>query len=95
MKDMGIPSASNVEVADTKVDDQPEMKELEHSHQTAQAQRIRTEDQEVEPEFHARTWIALAAFFLLNYVQVFALQGPSSVVSIIVDLSEYITNSPS
>ncbi len=37
---------------------------------------------EEEPQLHARTWIALAAFFLLNYVQVLALQSPSSVVSI-------------
>jgi len=34
-----------------------------------------------EPEIHLRTWIALAAMFLLNLVQVFALQGPPAVVS--------------
>jgi hypothetical protein len=34
-----------------------------------------------EPEIHMRTWIALAAMFLLNLVQVFALQGPPAVVS--------------
>jgi hypothetical protein len=39
-------------------------------------------DGEVEPEIHLRTWIALAAMFLLNYVQVFALQGPPAVVRI-------------
>ncbi len=33
-----------------------------------------------EPEIHWRTWIALAAMFLLNLVQVFALQGPPAVV---------------
>jgi hypothetical protein len=38
-------------------------------------------DGEEEPEIHLRTWIALAAMFLLNYVQVFALQGPPAVVS--------------
>lgn len=37
--------------------------------------------EEVEPEIHARTWIALGAFLLLNYTQVLALQGPSAVVS--------------
>ena len=34
-----------------------------------------------EPELHARTWIALAAMFLLNMVQIVALQGPPAVVS--------------
>lgn len=34
-----------------------------------------------EPEIHMRTWIALGAMFLLNLVQVFALQGPPAVVS--------------
>ncbi|KIW97424.1 uncharacterized protein Z519_01008 [Cladophialophora bantiana CBS 173.52] len=40
-------------------------------------------DEEVEAELHARTWIALAAFFLLNYTQVVALQGPSAVLTYI------------
>lgn len=33
-----------------------------------------------EPELHARTYFALAAVCLLNFVQVFALQGPPAVV---------------
>lgn len=40
-------------------------------------------DDDEEPEFHARTWIALIALFFLNYVQVFALTGPADVVSAI------------
>ncbi|KAF9886379.1 hypothetical protein FE257_011524 [Aspergillus nanangensis] len=36
-----------------------------------------------EPEFHARTWFALAAMFLLNMVQVFGLLGPPSALSYI------------
>ncbi|KAL4806491.1 fungal trichothecene efflux pump [Aspergillus unguis] len=36
-----------------------------------------------EPEFHARTWFALAAMWLLNMVQVFALLGPPSALSYI------------
>ncbi|KAJ4348295.1 uncharacterized protein N0V89_009667 [Didymosphaeria variabile] len=36
---------------------------------------------EEKPELHFRTWIAVAAMFLLNFVQVFALQGPPSVLS--------------
>jgi len=39
-------------------------------------------DDEEEPEIHARTWIALAAMFLLNFVQVVALQSPPAVVSL-------------
>jgi hypothetical protein len=37
-------------------------------------------DDEEEPEIHARTYVALAAMLLLNLVQVFALQGPPAVV---------------
>lgn len=33
-----------------------------------------------EPELHLRTYVALATMFLLNLVQVFALQGPPAVV---------------
>ena len=33
-----------------------------------------------EPELHLRTYIALAAMFLLNLVQVFALLAPPAVV---------------
>lgn len=38
------------------------------------------DDNDEEPELHARTYFALAAMFLLNLVQVFALQGPPAVV---------------
>jgi hypothetical protein len=34
-----------------------------------------------EPEIHARTYFAIASMFLLNMVQVLALQGPPAVVS--------------
>lgn len=33
-----------------------------------------------EPELHARTYVALAAMFFLNLVQVVALQGPPAIV---------------
>lgn len=36
-----------------------------------------------EPEFTARTWIALAALFILNLVQVIALTGPPAILSYI------------
>lgn len=38
------------------------------------------DDVDEEPELHARTYIALLAMFLLNLVQVVALQGPPAVV---------------
>ncbi|KAK0301687.1 hypothetical protein LTR82_018166 [Friedmanniomyces endolithicus] len=41
------------------------------------------DDPEGEPELHARTYVAVAAMFLLNLVQVFALQGPPVVLSYI------------
>lgn len=43
------------------------------------------DDVDEEPELHARTYIALLAMFLLNLVQVFALQGPPAVVRICCD----------
>lgn len=39
-----------------------------------------------EPELHLQTWIAVAAMFMLNFVQVFALMGPPAVVSLPVDI---------
>lgn len=36
---------------------------------------------EEEPVLHLRTWVALAAMFVMNFTQTFALQGPPSVVS--------------
>jgi MFS family permease len=37
-------------------------------------------DVDEEPELHVRTYVALIALFLLNFVQVYALQGPPAVV---------------
>jgi hypothetical protein len=41
------------------------------------------DDNDEEPELHARTYFALVAMFILNLVQVVALQGPPAVVRII------------
>ncbi|UNI15994.1 hypothetical protein JDV02_002474 [Purpureocillium takamizusanense] len=41
------------------------------------------EDGDIEPELHARTYLALAAMFLLNLVQLIALQGPPTVLTYI------------
>jgi hypothetical protein len=38
------------------------------------------DDDNEEPELHVRTWIALAAMALLNFVVIFALLGPPAVV---------------
>ncbi len=39
-------------------------------------------EEEAEPQFHFRTWVALLAFFLLNFVQVVAIQSPATVVGL-------------
>ena len=36
---------------------------------------------EVEPKIHLRTYLAIASMILINFVQVFTLQGPPIVVS--------------
>lgn len=38
------------------------------------------DDEDEEPALHARTYFALLALFLLNFVQVVALTGPPTVV---------------
>ena len=55
--------------------------EQAHLEQTfPQEDNLVYDDVDEEPELHARTYIALASMFLLNLVQVFALQGPPAVV---------------
>jgi hypothetical protein len=62
----------------------------DNSTEEEQVERVATSDRNLvyddndeEPELHARTYFALAAMFLLNLVQVLALQGPPAVVRII------------
>lgn len=43
-------------------------------------------DENEEPAFHHRTYIALLALFILNYVQIVALNGPPGIVSSFRDL---------
>ena len=38
------------------------------------------EENEEEPELHARTWIAVAAMFMVSFTGVLALNGPPTVV---------------
>ena len=62
---------------DEKVDTASDSKEIERVQDRPKPDPV---DEEQDPELRAHTWIALAAFFLLNYTQVVALQGPSAVV---------------
>ena len=55
-------------------------KHLENASENSNNDNLVYNDDEIEPEIHARTWIALASLWLLNYVQVVALQGPPAVV---------------
>lgn len=48
---------------------------------TTQTSNLVYNQDDEEPELHARTYFAVAAMFLLNMVQVLALQGPPTVVS--------------
>ena len=52
----------------------------QHEHALDSHGNLVYENSEEEPELHARTYLALASMFLLNYVQVVALQGPPAVV---------------
>lgn len=55
--------------------------EVKHVEQrTPSEENLVYDEVDEEPELHARTYVALAAMFLLNLVQVVALQGPPAVV---------------
>jgi MFS family permease len=54
-----------------------------HEHAVDSQGNLFYDNADEEPELHARTYIALAGMWLLNYVQVFALQGPPAVLSYI------------
>lgn len=47
------------------------------------------QNDEEEPELHMRTYVALFAMFILNYVLVIALNGPAAVVSKTDTMCEY------
>lgn len=63
---------------ESKLQDQLELREEEYVDQ--HSANFIFDQEEVEPELHARTWIALAAMNLLVFTQVLALQGPPAVV---------------
>lgn len=68
------PAASGGATSKTEQDNF-EVEEIE------QSTNLVYDDVEEVPELHMRTWIALASMFLLNLVQLIALQGPPAVVS--------------
>jgi hypothetical protein len=61
--------------------------EVEHNKKPEHSERVPTptgnlvyDQNDEEPEIQARTFFALAAMFLLNFIQVVSLQGPPAVV---------------
>lgn len=63
----------------------------EASHEEVVSGNLNYNDDEREPEIHARTYYALAAMFLLNMVQVLALLGPPAAVCIVFHLILYLS----
>lgn len=69
----------------------------EATHEEAVSGNLGYNDDELEPEIHARTYYALAAMVLLNMVLVLALQGPPAAVCIVSHLILFLspgTNKP-
>lgn len=66
--------------SDSQHEDKPTPSMEQYEHDVDSYGNLVYENSEEEPELHARTYLALSAMFLLNLVQVFALQGPPAVV---------------
>ncbi|OOQ84512.1 putative siderophore iron transporter [Penicillium brasilianum] len=69
------------EVKATSIED--ENGDVKRIESTDVSSDIEYDDDENEPELHARTYVAVLAMFLLNMVQVLALQGPPAVLTFI------------
>jgi len=78
---MGVQSNSTVQDTGANNSSEKTSMEAKHLEEVVTQEGNLVYDGEEEPEIHMRTWIALASMFLLNLVQVFALQGPPAVVS--------------
>lgn len=61
--------------------DRPGFEEVENLEEFAG--HVCSYDEDVEPQLHYRTWIAVVAFFLLNFVQIVAMQSPAAVVGLL------------
>lgn len=81
---MAAQSESAVYNNDTKDFSEKHPAEARQTEDTLSEEGNLVYDGDEEPEIHMRTWIALASMFVLNLVQVFALQGPPAVVSVMV-----------
>ena len=74
-------TAMNETLSMSNLDEKPSVKTVEHSPESEQIEgNLTYDDADEEPELHARTYVALLSMFVLNLVQVFALQGPPAVV---------------
>ena len=79
--DMATNTAADQVVEASSPDDEKEFPEEKHLERNVTSEEnLVYDDVDEEPELHFRTYIALLSMFLLNLVQVFALQGPPAVV---------------
>lgn len=73
------PSQASVD-ATYNITKQEEVIHEEQKYPEAADKNLVYDDDEHEPDLHARTWIALAGFCLYSFTQLFALLGPPTVV---------------
>lgn len=71
---MSVTPGNNPEAVSPELGDGSETEHVENTKGSLERNLVYEEDE--EPEFHARTFFALAAMFLLNLVQIFCLMGP-------------------
>ncbi|KAH6690752.1 putative siderophore iron transporter [Leptodontidium sp. MPI-SDFR-AT-0119] len=74
---------TGVEVLQTSIRDKSSTEEKHVEDVNSDFTNMEYNDDDEEPELHARTYIALAAMFVLNLVQVVALQGPPAMLAYI------------
>lgn len=74
------PVAEKPSLKDTTL---PDTGEPEKNHERSPSHNLIYENEDEEPVLHARTYIALAAMFLLDFIQALALTGPPTVLSYI------------
>ena len=77
---IGSGNEANAVPVETKIDSTFE-KHIEDVDSNDDQNNLHYNESDQEPELHARTYVALFAMFVLNGVQVLALQGPPAVVS--------------
>ena len=75
-----LPNSEKTSDSKDEIEDASDLQNAEINVETGTDGDVVYLDEEEEPELHARTYIALAAMFLLNYAMVIALQAPPAVV---------------